>query len=666
VANAQVEKLKALGLRHGEKAVVALAGVLCLLFLFFSATKPTIQTTPDEVTAHATASRTNLDKKQEPDDILKRFEDEWLKTPGFEKLVDAQSKQALVADAYKAVRPWVTPEPGAGLIRDKPELIAPTELYAYPGRGGASIFVLNDKGDRIHDDEAGKIDTAVKKRRGGKRRRRGGGMMMGMGGMPGMGMGGMPGMGGAPQPDDEKSKKKREVEEKRRKGLLAGKEEEAKEPEKDDDVEVGGPFKEEVRGLRWVVITGVLDHKKMRDNYLTALKDPAVAHPNYKQLELQRQVRRADGTWGDWVDVDMKKNHEISWQLPEGEDELTPDDVRIDTLVDPLPFLKAGYWEKVHVVRLVPKEKREVAKAGGGGGMMMGMAGGGMAGGMMGGMPGGGGGMMSGMPGGGRMAGGMPGGGMMAEGMGGGMVGGGGGGLSENTNYEKTDAETVMIRALDFTADPDATYRYQVRIVVYNPNYKHENVSPGVDTEEIEIRGPWSESTDEVTMPADVTPYAMHKTRAGGRRDDEVDFQIARWNPDNGVTVTSNFTYGLGAIVGESQNKPIPNSDGEKAKSQSVDFNSRQLVLDTAGGPQPITQVGVNGGPIDAPALTLLMRNDGSVVLRNEAADAPDPVRRDMAESYLREVKESGKRRESSMGMMGGYGGMPGYGGMGR
>ena len=39
----------------------------------------------------------------------------------------------LVADNYKPEREWVTPEPGAGLIRDTPVLIAPTDLYAYPG-----------------------------------------------------------------------------------------------------------------------------------------------------------------------------------------------------------------------------------------------------------------------------------------------------------------------------------------------------------------------------------------------------------------------------------------------------------------------------------------------------------------------------------------------------
>ena len=54
-----------------------------------------------------------------------------------------------------------------------------------------------------------------------------------------------------------------------------------------------------------------------------------------------------------------------------------------------------------------------------------------------------------------------------------------GGGSSESAgNYWRSEAKKVMIRALDFTVEPDTTYRYQVRIVVHNPNYNREDVSP--------------------------------------------------------------------------------------------------------------------------------------------------------------------------------------------
>jgi hypothetical protein len=41
--------------------------------------------------------------------------------------------------------------------------------------------------------------------------------------------------------------------------------------------------------------------------------------------------------------------------LPEVEAERTPDELRFDTLVDPLPFLKAGAWNGIDVDRFVRK-----------------------------------------------------------------------------------------------------------------------------------------------------------------------------------------------------------------------------------------------------------------------------------------------------------------------
>ena len=36
--------------------------------------------------------------------------------------------------------------------------------------------------------------------------------------------------------------------------------------------------------------------------------------------------------------------------------------------------------------------------------------------------------------------------------------------------YWRSEEKRVMIRALDFTPLPDNSYRYRVRIVVFNPN----------------------------------------------------------------------------------------------------------------------------------------------------------------------------------------------------
>src|SRR5262249_11421724 len=151
-----------------------------------------------------------------------------------------------------------------------------------------------------------------------------------------------------------------------------------------------------------------LDHGKMLANYRDALKNPAVAHPHYARLDLERKTLQPDGTWSDWKLVDANKNLDVLENLPEEEpDELTPDNVRPDNLVDHLPFLKAGFWEKVHIASLAPKEKIEAPKAQPrqsdmmfGGGMKGGGGGGMRSGGMMGAMGAAGAGMMQGERGG--------------------------------------------------------------------------------------------------------------------------------------------------------------------------------------------------------------------------------------------------------------------------
>src|SRR5262249_52336371 len=148
------------------------------------------------------------------------------------------------------------------------------------------------------------------------------------------------------------------------------------------------------------------------------------------------------------------------------EDELAPENVRPDNLVDPLPFLNAGLWEKVHVTSLVPKEKAELPEEpkmpaggmGGRGGMMRGMVGGrggmGMRQGEMMKMQ-----QMQGQMQGqvqNQMKGMMQ--GMMGRGMMGGMggMGGMGVGASESVgNFWKSEEKGLMIRALDFTAEPN-------------------------------------------------------------------------------------------------------------------------------------------------------------------------------------------------------------------
>ena len=162
-ANAIVEKLKELGLRHGEKAGVAIASMAFFVCVGMAASKTTIDTTPEQIKKAAQQSESNLNRPEKRETIIEKLAEKGIKDTDFAKVVEEQVKTALVADNYKAAREWVTPEPGAGLIRDTPTLIAVTELYAYPGRGGLLVYELDKEGNRIPDKDQDK-DTEQRRR----------------------------------------------------------------------------------------------------------------------------------------------------------------------------------------------------------------------------------------------------------------------------------------------------------------------------------------------------------------------------------------------------------------------------------------------------------------------------------------------------------------------
>jgi hypothetical protein len=70
------------------------------------------------------------------------------------------------------------------------------------------------------------------------------------------------------------------------------------------------------------------------------------------------------------------------------------------------------------------------------------------------------------------------------------------------------------------------------------------------------------------------------------------------------------------------------------------------------GGYQAMPR-GMLAPPLARPAVALLLRPDGSVVVHNEADDEANEVRKDIVANYKHELEQSGKERKrgQSMGM---------------
>jgi hypothetical protein len=167
-------------------------------------------------------------------------------------------------------------------------------------------------------------------------------------------------------------------------------------------------------------------------------------------------------------------------------------------------------------------------------------------------------------------------------------------------------------------------------------------------------------------MPPDVATYALAREPQVPRKLDQVNFEVARWAPDSGATVVKRFPAAPGEIIGTLSSVAVPIPDAQTGVklpvSQRVDFNSHQLVLDVMGGDQTLPPLGPGlGGRLSVPALALVVRRDGAVVVRSQANDVHDQVRKDMADNFNRELKaaEDEKKKKDRPGGAGSLGPMP-------
>lgn len=635
MANANVEKLKDLGLRHGEKAAVAVFGAVCLLLLFLAWTYPVIEMTPDEVEKAAQQANQNIQRRQDEDQILAKLQGQGVVLQNFEQVVDARQPGSMDPSQFRLPNLMAAREPGAGLLREEPDLIAVASLDAHAGRGAINVIALDeitgrpiwekpktDEEEKDHDrSSGGKEKSEIDKQKEREKKARAQAEAL------------------AAITGDVRSR-----------GL-----EEEGSPE-DTASTAGLVPKEILKGYRWVALTGTLDNTRFRENFAKALKvDLAGAYPNYLRMELERQELLSNGEWSDWEPVDRQKSIDMVYKIMTVEDAettpkglpLTDPSVRLDALVDPLPFLEVGSWYGVHPGELVSKEaikelmtepKEEDESTGD----MMGMGDMGMEGGMM-----SEGAMEMEM---GEM--------MMGPASEFGTMFGGPAGDTIDTNFPKSEAEKLMVRALDFTVRPDAIYRYRMRLVVANPNHNSSSVMPGVDVASEDLVGPWSEPTGSVQVPADVAAYVVDYApdSANPNRNDVVRFEMVRWVPETGLTITRTQSSAPGQVVGEKMSSQVPDIINKKLKSQNVDFTSHRVLLDTAGGKRPISNLGLGSShpEFDAPALALVLRTDGTLVLRDQAVDTrKGGDMEEMKDIYKKEQEDAKEDKDKDSSVMG-------------
>jgi RNA polymerase sigma factor (sigma-70 family) len=227
-----------------------------------------------------------------------------------------------------------------------------------------------------------------------------------------------------------------------------------------------GPEAEVLVELPWAVVTGTVDHRDIQGRASKGRESSTVtASELYRRVELERQTLSSERVWSDWQPVDIEPKIRIFDNLPEQDVEKTPETLRIDALVDPLPFAKGFTWEGVDAERFVshPTEKEErdghpankasaVEKV-----------------------------QVDERP-------------LDVNGAPPKALAPGGivqfGGRRIDVDSPRSEPPLLMLRQFDFSVEPGQTYHYRSRLVIWDTRGRRK-----------EVAGTWSEPTGPVTVP---------------------------------------------------------------------------------------------------------------------------------------------------------------------
>ncbi len=81
--------------------------------------------------------------------------------------------------------------------------------------------------------------------------------------------------------------------------------------------------------LLWAAVTGIVDHREIQGRVSKGRESPAItARELYRRVELERQTLSPDRVWSAWQPVDAEPTMRILDNMPEADEEKTPDELR--------------------------------------------------------------------------------------------------------------------------------------------------------------------------------------------------------------------------------------------------------------------------------------------------------------------------------------------------
>jgi hypothetical protein len=228
-----------------------------------------------------------------------------------------------------------------------------------------------------------------------------------------------------------------------------------------------------------------------------------------------------------------------------------------------------------------------------------------------------------------------------------GAAGGGQRGAASKAQQQvqKSSAEIVQIRFVDYTVEPDHTYQYRLKVVVENPNYnRFDVINEEIAKEETLTSDTWSEPTPPVYVPGDTEFYVLERTRTR----EEAKLQVHSWLQELGDWQFYDFAVKPGDPIGARVREYQLIDWDDKIKKTDYDFSTHELLLDVTGGDKPFV-FEVDGVEFKynekLPAEIFVIDRLGDLAMRNEDFDKNN-VDRVERETIIKKIREEVKSKD--------------------
>ncbi|MBI3468993.1 MAG: hypothetical protein HY000_38815, partial [Planctomycetes bacterium] len=224
---------------------------------------------------------------------------------------------------------------------------------------------------------------------------------------------------------------------------------------------------------------------------------------------------------------------------------------------------------------------------------------------------------------------------------------------------QTTKAETIMLRFVDYTVEPEHTYQYRLKVVVANPNYNHPFVVNDDISKPERLEGDWSDPTPPVLVEEDTKYYVLEKTKIPTEVEKiklpEAKFEVHKWIADFAEWQLESFTARAGDTIGKmvSNHMMVTFDNIPEKKKTEVDFSTDELVLDVTGSSKSFNVDGTNFIE-SSPADVLVVDKLGELVSYNELAGKNNPARKEREKLYKDllggaiEPEKAGKKGDST------------------